>query len=77
MKVPARAVNRKDVNPLVVVYALAGVIAGAMIAGAVLLLFRRRELLQRFEALDHAQEREERMLRDETARIREEAARAA
>ena len=35
------------------------------------------ELIQRFEALDRAQEREERMLREEAARSREESARAA
>jgi DNA recombination protein RmuC len=65
------------VNPLFLVYGLAGVVVGAVIAGAVFLLARRREFLQRFEALDRAQEREERMLREETVRIREEAARAA
>ena len=64
-------------DPLFIVYGFAGAIVGAVIAAAVVLLGRRRELLQRFEALDRAQEREERMLREETARIREEAARAA
>ena len=64
-------------NPLFIIYALAGLIIGALLAGAFFLLGRRRELLQRFESLDRAQEREERMLREETARIREEAARAA
>ena len=77
LKLPAAAVNRKEVNPLFVVYGLAGLIIGALIAGALFLLARRRELMHRFEALDRAQEREERMLRDETARIREEAARSA
>jgi DNA recombination protein RmuC len=56
---------------------LIGLAAGAAIAGGFLLLSRRREWLQRFEALDRAQEREERMLREEAARSREEAARAA
>ena len=58
-------------------YGLVGVIAGALVAGAVLLLTRRRDLLHRFEALDRAQEREERILREEASRTREEAARAA
>ena len=48
-----------------------------MIAGLFLLFSRRREWHQRFEALDRAQEREERMLREEAARSREEAANAA
>ncbi len=51
--------------------------AGAAIAGGVFLLTRRRELIQRFEALDRTQEREERMRREEAARNREEAALAA
>ena len=57
--------------------ALIGVVAGAALAGIFFLLSRRRELLQRFEALDRAQEREERAVREEAARSREEAARAA
>lgn len=57
--------------------ALLGLIAGVVIMGAILLLGRRREVLQRFEALDRAQEREERLLREEAARTREESARAA
>lgn len=57
--------------------ALIGVIAGAAIAGVFFLLTRRRELIQRFEALDRTQEREERLRREETARNREEAALAA
>ena len=57
--------------------ALIGVVAGAAIAGAVFLLTRRRELIQRFEALDRTQEREERLRREESARSREEAAFAA
>ncbi|MBA3831553.1 MAG: DNA recombination protein RmuC [Chthoniobacterales bacterium] len=48
--------------------------AGAAIAGAVFFLTRRRELIQRFEALDRTQEREERLRREEAARNREEAA---
>jgi DNA recombination protein RmuC len=56
---------------------LIGLAVGVTIAGGFLLLSRRREWLQRFEALDRAQEREERMLREEAARSREEAARAA
>ncbi len=57
--------------------ALLGLIAGAIVMGAILGLGRRRELLQRFEAIDRAQEREERLLREEAARSREEAASAA
>ncbi len=57
--------------------ALIGLVVGATMVGGFLLLSRRKELLQRFEALDRAQEREERMLREEAARSREEAARAA
>ncbi len=58
-------------------YGLIGLVLGAAVVGGMFLLSRRRELLQRFEALDRAQEREERMLREEAARTREEAARAA
>jgi DNA recombination protein RmuC len=54
-----------------------GLVAGGAIVGGFLLFGRRREWLQRFEALDRAQEREERILREEAARSREEAARAA
>jgi DNA recombination protein RmuC len=60
-----------------ILYLVLGLIAGGTIAGGLLLLARRRELLQRFEALDRAQEREERMLREEAARTREESAKAA
>jgi DNA recombination protein RmuC len=63
------------VDPLLI--ALLGIVVGVAIAGGFLLFSRRRELLQRFEALDRAQEREERMLREEAARSREESARAA
>jgi DNA recombination protein RmuC len=48
-----------------------------MAAAAVFFFSRRREFLQRFETLERAQEREERMLREEAARTREEAGRAA
>ena len=58
-------------------FALIGLFAGVAITGGIFLLTRRRELLQRFEALDRAQEREERMLREEAARTREESAKAA
>lgn len=57
--------------------ALLGLVLGSALVGIFVLLSRRRELLQRFEALDRAQEREERILREEGARSREEAARAA
>lgn len=57
--------------------ALIGIVAGAAIAGIFFFLSRRRELLQRFEALDRAQEREERLLREEATRTREESAHAA
>jgi len=63
------------VDPLV--YLIPGLVVGGAIVGGVLLFVRRHELLQRFEALDRAQEREERMLREEAARSREESARAA
>jgi DNA recombination protein RmuC len=63
------------VDPLV--YFILGLVVGAAIAGALFLLTRRRELIQRFESLDRAQEREERMLREEGARTREEAQSAA
>ena len=61
------------------VYALLGSIAGAVV---IFLLTRgkrsdRLELLQRLDMLDKAQEREERMLREEAGRTREEAANAA
>ncbi|HEY1583557.1 MAG TPA: DNA recombination protein RmuC [Chthoniobacterales bacterium] len=57
--------------------ALIGLIIGAAIVGLIVWLTPRRDLLQRFEALDRAQEREERLLREEAARTREEAANAA
>jgi len=58
-------------------YGLIGLIVGAACATGLFLLMRPRELLQRFEALDRAQEREERTMREEAARSREESARAA
>ena len=62
--------------------ALLGLIAGVLIAAGIFLLTRRRrsgdiELIARFQSLDRAQEREERMLREEAARSREEAQSAA
>jgi DNA recombination protein RmuC len=64
------------------VYALLGLIAGAGIAALIFFLTRGKrsedpELLQRLAALDSAQEREERLLREEAVRNREEAAKAA
>ena len=52
-------------------YGLIGLIVGAACATGLFLLMRPRELLQRFEALDRAQEREERTMREEAARSRE------
>jgi DNA recombination protein RmuC len=62
--------------------ALLGLIAGVLIAAGIFLLTRRRrtgdiELIERFQSLDRAQEREERLLREEAARSREEAQSAA
>jgi len=62
--------------------ALLGLIAGVLIAAGIFLLTRRRrtgdiELIERFQSLDRAQEREERMFREEAARSREEAQSAA
>ena len=64
------------------IYVVLGLIIGAGFAALAYLLSRRNrakedELLRRFESLDRAQEREERMLRDEAARSREEASAAA
>jgi len=64
------------------VYVLIGLIAGALFAGIFLLLARRpsrddEPLLRKIELLETAQEREERMLREEMARSREESANAA
>jgi DNA recombination protein RmuC len=68
------------VNPLL--YSLIGLIAGAGIVALVFLLARRgqkddSELLQRFELLERAQERGERLIREEMARSRDENANAA
>lgn len=67
-------------NPLL--YSLIGLIAGAGIVALVFLLARRgqkddSELLQRFELLERAQERGERLIREEMARSRDENANAA
>jgi DNA recombination protein RmuC len=64
-------------NPLL--YALIGLIAGAGIAALAFVLARRgrtaeSELAKRLEAFDRAQEREEKMFRDEFSRNREESA---
>ena len=63
-------------------YLVAGLVAGAAVAGCFFFLTRRNrsdetELLQRLELLDRAQERTERMLREEMSRGREENATAA
>jgi DNA recombination protein RmuC len=67
-------------NPLL--YALIGLVAGAGIAAIVLAVARRKreddsELVKRFELLERAQERGERLIREEMARSREENANAA
>ncbi|MEY2556643.1 MAG: hypothetical protein QOE34_68, partial [Verrucomicrobiota bacterium] len=64
-------------NPLL--YALIGSVAGAGIVALIFLFARRRgggesELARRLEIFDRAQEREEKMFRDEFSRMREEAA---
>jgi DNA recombination protein RmuC len=64
-------------NPLL--YALIGLIAGAGIAALAFVLARRgrageSELARRLELFDRAQEREEKMFRDEFSRNREESA---
>jgi DNA recombination protein RmuC len=68
------------VNPEL--YLVAGLVAGAAVAGCFFFLARRNrsdetELLQRLELVDRAQERTERMLREEMSRGREENASAA
>jgi len=69
------------VNPLL--YLVAGVIGGSLLAAIIFLFARRRdsgvesELVKRLEMLDRAQERGERMLREEMSRGREESAQAA
>jgi len=68
------------VNPLL--YALIGLVAGAGIVALVFVLARRgrrddAELIQRLELLERAQERGERLIREEMGRSREENANAA
>ena len=67
-------------NPLL--YALIGLLAGAGIATIIFAITRRKpeddsELIKRFELLERAQERGERLIREEMARGREENANAA
>lgn len=67
-------------NPLL--YSLIGLIAGAGIVGLVFAIARRgrkddAELIQRLELLERAQERGERLIREEMGRSREENANAA
>jgi DNA recombination protein RmuC len=67
-------------NPLL--YALIGLVAGAGIVAIAFAIARRgkkdaSELVQRFELLERAQERGERLIREEMARSREENANAA
>ena len=67
-------------NPLI--YSLFGLIAGAGIVALVFAIARRgrkddSELIQRFELLERAQERGERLIREEMARSREENSNAA
>jgi DNA recombination protein RmuC len=68
-------------NPLL--YLVAGVIGGGLLAVIIFLIARRKdngvesELVKRLELLDRAQERGERMLREEMSRGREENAKAA
>jgi DNA recombination protein RmuC len=69
------------VSPLL--YLVIGIATGAVVAGLFVLIGRRKhsgieaELVKRLEMLDHAQERAERMLRDEMSRGRDESAKAA
>lgn len=67
-------------NPLL--YSLIGLIAGAGVAAVIFFLARRKrdddaELIKRLELLERAQERGERLIREEMARGREENANAA
>ena len=57
--------------------ALLGLAAGAAIVGLIFVLIRRREVLQRFEALDRARESDAKLFREEFSRNREEAGGAA
>ncbi|HKP05283.1 MAG TPA: DNA recombination protein RmuC [Chthoniobacterales bacterium] len=64
------------------IYALIGLLAGAAIAAIIFVITRRNrdddaELIKRLELLEHAQERGERLIREEMARSREENANAA
>jgi DNA recombination protein RmuC len=68
------------VSPLL--YALIGLVAGAGVAAIIFAITRRKrdddaELIKRFELLERAQERGERLIREEMARGREENANAA
>lgn len=68
-------------NPLLL-YALIGLIAGAGITALIFVLARRgsdddSEFLRRLETFDRAQERQEKMFRDEFARNREESSSSA
>jgi DNA recombination protein RmuC len=68
------------VDPLF--YALTGLVAGAAIVAVIFVIARRgrkddAELIQRLELLERAQERGERLIREEMARSREENANAA
>src|SRR5205814_5661934 len=62
-------------------YLILGLIGGAILIAIILLLFRRRtvtgDLLAKIELLQRAQDRGERMLREEMTRGREENASAA
>ena len=67
-------------NPLL--YALIGLIAGAGIAAIIFAIARRgqtsgSELARRFDLFDRAQERGEKVFRDEFSRMREESSGAA
>jgi len=57
--------------------ALLGLAAGAAIVGLIVLVTQRRELLQRFEALDRTRESDAKLFREEFSRNREEAGVAA
>ncbi|MEY2548297.1 MAG: recombination protein RmuC [Verrucomicrobiota bacterium] len=65
-----------------VLYGLIGLVAGAAVAAIIFAIVRRKgddnsELVNRFELLERAQERGERLIREEMARSREENANAA
>src|SRR2546427_8077589 len=73
--------DRRKMSPLM--YLIAGLIAGGFFAVIIFLLSRRKpgvvesELMKRFEVLDRAQERAERIIREEMSRGREENANVA